>query len=106
MPTIPFIGAGSMAFAKRLSGGILSCPELEDSETIPMNIEERRLDRTAEIAEAMVENAGLPAKIEATTNRREALDDAEYVRNTINVGGTEPFEHEIPTPERYAEADD
>lgn len=101
MPTITFIGAGSMVFARKLVGDILSFPELEDSTIRLMDIDEGRLARTTEAAEAMIENSGLSARIESTTDRRQALKGADYVLNMINVGGTEPFENEIRIPERY-----
>jgi alpha-galactosidase len=101
MPTITFIGAGSMVFARKLVGDVLSFPALADSEIRLMDIDERRLSQTARVAEAMVENEGLDATVLATTDRREALDGADYVLNMINVGGEEPFENEIRIPERY-----
>ncbi|MEM4780422.1 MAG: alpha-glucosidase/alpha-galactosidase [Halalkalicoccus sp.] len=101
MPTITFIGAGSMVFARKLVGDILSFPELEDSTIRLMDIDETRLAKTTEAADAMVENGGVGATIESTTDRRQALDGADYVLNMINVGGTEPFENEIRIPERY-----
>ncbi|MFC6823404.1 alpha-galactosidase [Halopelagius fulvigenes] len=101
MPTITFLGAGSMVFARNLLGDVLSFPELSDSDVRLVDIDEDRLARTARVAEAMVENEGLDATITATTDRREALDGADYVLNVINVGGREPFENEIRIPERY-----
>ncbi|MFC6727177.1 alpha-galactosidase [Natronoarchaeum mannanilyticum] len=101
MPTIAFIGAGSMVFATNLIGDILSYEALADSEIRLMDIDEHRLEQTTEVAEAMVDNEDLDAAIESTTDRREALDGADYVLNMINVGGTEPFENEIRIPEKY-----
>ncbi|WP_224337614.1 alpha-glucosidase/alpha-galactosidase [Haloprofundus halobius] len=101
MPRIAFIGAGSMVFARKLIGDILSFEELSDSTIALVDIDEHRLERTTRVAEAMVENGGVDATVESTTDRREALDGADYVLNMINVGGTEPFENEIRIPERY-----
>jgi len=101
MPRIAFLGAGSIVFARNLVGDILSFPELADSEIALMDIDEHRLDQTRQVAEAIVENEGLDATVEATTDRREALAGADYVLNMINVGGTEPFENEIRIPEKY-----
>lgn len=101
MPTITFIGAGSMVFARKLVGDVLSFPELEDSTIRLMDIDETRLARTTEAAEAMVENGDVDATIESTTDRRQALEGADYVLNMINVGGTEPFENEIRIPEKH-----
>ncbi|RKD95761.1 alpha-glucosidase/alpha-galactosidase [Halopiger aswanensis] len=101
MTNIAFIGAGSMVFAKNLVGDILSFEALNDSTISLMDIDEHRLEQTAEVATAMVENGRVDATIEATTDRREALEGADYVLNMINVGGTEPFENEIRIPEKY-----
>jgi alpha-galactosidase len=101
MPTITFIGAGSMVFATNLVGDILSYDGLSDSDIKLMDIDEHRLEQTRKVADAMVENEGLDATVEATTDRRKALDGADYVLNMINVGGTEPFENEIEIPEKY-----
>ena len=90
-----------MVFAKTLVGDILSFDALDDSEIALVDIDEGRLEGTRTVAEAMVENEGLEATIEATTDRRAALEGADYVLNMINVGGTEPFENEIRIPEEY-----
>ena len=101
MPKITFIGAGSMVFATTLVGDVLSFEELEDSHIALMDIDEQRLEKTRQVADAMVENGDLDATVEATTDRVEALEDADYVMNMINVGDTEPFENEIRIPEKY-----
>ncbi|EMA07943.1 alpha-galactosidase [Haloferax denitrificans] len=101
MPKIALIGAGSMVFAKKLIGDILSFDELSDSHIALMDIDKHRLTQTQRVAEAMVENEGLETTVSATLDRREALEDADYVLNMINVGGTDPFENEIRIPEKY-----
>jgi len=90
-----------MVFSTTLVGDILSFDELADSTIALMDIDEHRLEQTTRVAEAMVDNEGLDATIESTTDRTEALDGADYVLNMINVGGTEPFENEIRIPEQY-----
>jgi len=101
MPKIAFIGAGSMVFATKLVGDILSFDELNDSTIALMDIDDHRLEQTARVAEAMVRNENLDATVKATTDRAEALEDADYILNMINIGGTEPFENEIRIPEAY-----
>ncbi|WP_226482655.1 alpha-galactosidase [Natrinema amylolyticum] len=101
MTQITFIGAGSMVFAKNLVGDVLSFDALADSEIVLMDIDEHRLEQTRTVAQAMVDNDSLEATVEATTDRRAALEGADYVLNMINVGGTEPFENEIRIPEEY-----
>lgn len=101
MPRIVFIGAGSMVFATNLISDVLSFDELADSDIVLMDIDEHRLTQTQQVAEAIVENEDLNTTIEATTDRREALQGANYVLNMINIGGIEPFENEIRIPEKY-----
>lgn len=101
MPRITFIGAGSIVFARNLIGDVLSFDELADSELVLMDIDEDRLERTATAARNTVAANDVDASIESTTDRAEALAGADYVINTIHVGGREPFENEIEIPQEY-----
>ncbi|MDQ2787841.1 MAG: alpha-glucosidase/alpha-galactosidase [Chloroflexota bacterium] len=96
---ITMIGAGSVVFAKNLLGDILSHPELRGSQIALMDIDPERL-RVAEIVAHRVAKA-VRAKpvITATTDRRAALDGADYAVNMIQVGGYRPstvIDFEIP----------
>ncbi|MBS1724080.1 MAG: alpha-glucosidase/alpha-galactosidase [Armatimonadetes bacterium] len=99
MPKIAFIGAGSTVFARNLMGDILSYPELADSHIALMDIDEERL-RTSEMVGNKVRAAlGASNKISATTDRREALQGADYVIIMIQVAGYKPgtvIDFEIP----------
>jgi alpha-galactosidase len=101
MPKIAFIGAGSIVFARNLMGDILSFPELQGSTLALMDIDSKRLDRSATAANAMLEANDIEATIMTTTDRRTAVKDADYVLNMIHVGGREPFENEIRIPQQY-----
>jgi len=101
MPKIAIVGAGSMGFSKRLLGDILSFPELSESTISLMDIDERRLDLITQLAEKMVRQERWGAKIESTTNRRKALDGADYVIITIAVGGLEAYLPDIQIPDKY-----
>ena len=99
MPAITFIGAGWTVFAKNLLGDILSFPELAATEIRLMDIDPERL-RTSEImAHKVAEALGVAPKIVATTDRRAALDGADYAINMIQVAGYKPgtvVDFEIP----------
>ena len=95
------IGAGSIVFARRLLADMLSYPELAGSTVHLMDINQSRLELIASLAETMVAQEGLPTRIEATTNRTEALDGADYVIAMIQVGGLDAFELDIAIPSRY-----
>jgi len=90
MAKITFIGAGSTVFAKNLMGDILSFPELADSIIHLMDIDAKRLATSEQVAHFVNDTLGTNATILATTDRREALEGADYVICMIQVGGYEP----------------
>ena len=90
MPKVTFIGAGSTVFARNLLGDILGYPELAESEITLFDIDAERLATSELVAHRVAETLGANAKIETTTDRRAALDGADYAINMIQVGGYEP----------------
>jgi len=90
-----------MVFTKNLLGDILSFPELSESTIFLMDINERRLDLVSQLAEKMVKQERCGVKIESTTNRRKALDGADYAIITIAVGGLEAYLPDIQIPDKY-----
>jgi alpha-galactosidase len=99
MPKITFIGAGSTIFAKNLMGDILSFPELANSEIALFDIDETRLQTSNVVAHRVAEAVNAHPTITATTDRREALDGADYAICMIQVGGYKPgtvTDFEIP----------
>lgn len=101
MPKIAFIGAGSLVFTRNLTSDILLTPALQSSTLTLMDIDAQRL----EIARAMVQRfadlRGGKARVEATTDRREAVKDADYVITTFNVSGVDAYRLDIEIPRRY-----
>lgn len=99
MPKITFIGAGSTVFAKNLLGDILSFPELQDSTITLFDIDAERLRTSEIVAHKVAEALNAKPTIEATTDRRRALDNADYAICMIQVGGYKPgtiTDFEIP----------
>jgi len=88
MAKIVLIGAGSHVFSKKLITDILSYPELRSSTITLMDIDKEPLALITAFAKKLVEQNGLNTRIESTTDRREALEDANYVVVTIRVGGS------------------
>ena len=102
MPKIAMIGAGSTVFAKNLLGDILGFPELADSHVALMDIDAERLRTSEIVARKVSEAVGARATVSAHTDRREALDGADYVINMIQVGGYEPCTvTDFEIPKRY-----
>jgi alpha-galactosidase len=96
---ITFIGAGSTVFAKNLLADILSFPELADSTISLMDIDHERLRTSEIVAHKVAEFFGAKPNIEATLDRRKALDGADYAISMFQVGGYKPstvIDFEIP----------
>lgn len=101
MPKIAMIGAGSLVFTKTLLMDMLATPALADSEYVLMAPTHTRLDKMEAFVKRVVADNGLSARITATTDRREALKDADYVIVMIKVGGNEAFAHDYNIPMKY-----
>jgi alpha-galactosidase len=94
MPKIAFVGAGSTVFTRNLVGDVLSHPELRESTFALMDIDPERL-RTSE---QVVRSLGA-RNVVATEERRAALDGADYVVTSFQVGGYRPstvIDFEVP----------
>ena len=98
---IAVIGAGSIGFTRRLMGDILSVPELTDSEFSFHDINKHNLDMIAQLARRDIKANRLPATLSVTTNRRRALEGADYVLNTTRIGGLDAFALDIDIPLKY-----
>ena len=99
MPKITFIGAGSTVFAKNLLGDILSFPELAESTISLHDIDEQRLRQSEAVAHKIVDMLQVKPTIKVTTDRRAALDGADYAIGMFQVGGYKPatvIDFEIP----------
>lgn len=98
---ICIIGAGSVGFTKKLCSDILKVPEFTGIEIALTDINAHNLDMIRQIIERMVDVNDLPARVTATTDRREALAGARYIMNCVRIGGLEAFETDISIPLKY-----
>jgi len=99
MAKISLIGAGSTVFAQNLLGDILSFPELAGSTISLHDIDLQRLRMTEVVAHKIAERLQISPAIEATTDRRGALDGADYVISMFQIAGYKPgtvTDFEIP----------
>ena len=92
---VAIIGAGSLTFTRKLVRDTLCVPELQDIEFAFTDINEKNLAMVHQLCQRDVEAAGIPAKITASMDRREALRGANYVISAVRVGGLEMFEADI-----------
>ncbi len=101
MPRIAFIGAGSFGFTRKLVKDVLSFPAFQDATLSLMDIDEERLEYVRRACEKIVTAGGYGAKIEATTDRRAALEGADGVVITILSGGLDVWRHDLEIPAQY-----
>lgn len=102
MTKIAFIGAGSTVFARRLLTDILSFPELAGAEVALHDIDSERLASSEIVAQRVAQALGAHPAITATTDRRTALDGADYAICMIQVGGYRPSTViDFEVPKRY-----
>ncbi|RKY69999.1 MAG: alpha-glucosidase/alpha-galactosidase [Candidatus Latescibacterota bacterium] len=101
MTKIAFIGAGSIGFTRGLVRDLLTFPLLEDATLALMDVDQDRLDFARRAAQRIIDEGKYPAKVEATLNRKEALEGADAVLCTILAGGVHVWRHDIEIPKEY-----
>ncbi|MDI6827514.1 MAG: alpha-galactosidase [Armatimonadota bacterium] len=101
MPKIAMIGAGSVIFTKTLMNDIMATPALQESEFALMSPTETKLRKMEAFAKDVIRENNLPTKVWATTDRRRALDGADYVVITIQIGGMDAFQIDYEIPLKY-----
>jgi len=101
MTRIAFIGAGSVEFTRNLLGDIFSFPELADAEIVLHDIDEERLATAEAMARWTNATLGARGRISTTTDRRRALDGADFAVNVIQVGGHAATLLDFEIPKKY-----
>ncbi len=103
-PKIAFIGAGSATFTRMLIGDILGYEALREATLSLHDIDDERLETAVGVARLTAEEAGAAPRIEASADRRTALEGCDYAINMVQVGGHAAtlIDHEIPLPKSTA----
>jgi alpha-galactosidase len=105
MAKITFMGAGSTVFAKNVLGDSMLTPALCDSVIALYDIDPERLKESQLMLDTINRNHGGKATIKAylgIKNRKDALKDADYVVNAIQVGLYEPCTvTDFEVPKKY-----
>jgi alpha-galactosidase len=101
MKKFAFIGAGSFGFTRKLVKDLLTFPALRDSEIALMDIDRERLAAVKKGVDKIIGAGDYPARAFATTDRAEALKDADGVIITILQGGVQVWRRDIEIPEKY-----
>jgi alpha-galactosidase len=101
MTKITIIGAGSVVFTRNLCSDILLVPALQDSTIALMDIDPDRLNMAQALVQAIVDQRGLDARVEASLDQREAVGGSDCVITTFQQGGLEAYELDIEIPRKY-----
>ncbi len=98
---IAMIGAGSVVFSKTLFMDIVSVPVFQDAEFWFMSPTKKKLERIKNFADKVAKENNLKIKNYITQNRREALNQADYVIAMLQIGGVNAFKYDYEIPLKY-----
>lgn len=101
MSKVALIGAGSLVFTKQFLNDMFNTPCMSGSTYMLMGPTMWKLEKMKEYADQIIEKNHLNAKIICTTDRKEALKDADFVIMTFYVGGNRAYAHDIEIPLKY-----
>ena len=101
MARVVFIGAGSLGFTRGLVRDLLTFPLLRNAEIALVDINRERLNFARRACQKIVDLGKYPARVIATTDRREVLKGADAVVVTILCGNTRIWQHDILIPKKY-----
>ncbi|HOV62595.1 MAG TPA: alpha-glucosidase [Spirochaetia bacterium] len=83
---IVLVGAGSAQFGCGMLGDIFNSEKLKGCEVTLLDINARTLDVVLRAAEAFIERHSLEFTVNATTDRRKAFRNADFIISSIEVG--------------------
>lgn len=95
------IGAGSTVFTPGLLSDLARSRTFDDIEVRLVDVVPEAADTMARLGRRIAEAAGSTMRVEAATDRREALTGARFVATTIAVGSAEGWRADLDIPEKY-----
>ncbi|MGV9705432.1 alpha-galactosidase [Streptomyces sp. NPDC003483] len=101
IPKIAFIGAGSVVFTQGLLADLLAFPELKSAHIALHDIDTERLATARAAAVHIADTLGAQPNVTADTDRREALADADFVINIVQIGMVEATRTDFEVPARH-----
>ena len=101
MAKVALIGAGSLVFTKQFLNDMFNTPCMAGSTYALMGPTLWKLEKMKQYADQIIEKNHLDAHIFCTTDRREALRDADFVILTFHVGGDRAYGYDIEIPLKY-----
>ena len=101
MPKIAVVGAGSIVFSRNLISDILAFDALKQTHFALVDIDPERLALVEVMAKSISKTRKADAKVTAGADRRAALEGADFVINTVGVGGIEATRTDLLLPEKH-----
>ncbi|NSC20172.1 alpha-glucosidase/alpha-galactosidase [Streptomyces albus subsp. chlorinus] len=100
-PKITFIGAGSVVFTQGLLADLFAFPELRKAHISLHDIDPERLETSQAAARHIARVRDADPRITTHADRREALRDADFVINCVQVGMGEATRTDFEVPARF-----
>ena len=101
MKKVVVIGGGSIVFSTTVMNDLLATPALSDSSFVLVNPTLPRAQRVESYVKRIVALNGLKATIRSTSDRHDALRDADFVITAIKIGGSKAFQADFEIPKKY-----
>ena len=101
MSKVAIIGAGSLVFTKQFLNDLFATPCMAGSSYYLMGPTMWKLEKMKQYADQIIEKNNIDANIVCTTDRREALKDADFIILIFYIGGTRAYAHYIEIPLKY-----
>ena len=101
MPSIVFLGAGSVVFTRQLITDLLRFDDLPELDVALHDIDAKRLEVARLTVLSVSRTLARPVRVTASLDRRAALAGADFVINMMQVGGIQGTRDDLQIPARY-----
>jgi len=98
---ISVLGAGSSVFSANLIKDICLTESLRDSDICFMDIDEKRLRAACALCSRLAGELGTPLKITGTTDRDACMRGADFIVDTILIGGYQHYQEGWDIAEKW-----
>jgi alpha-galactosidase len=100
MVKITYLGAGS-AFAPILTKDIFQIPGLKEGIICLVDIDPERLDQSYKVTKIINDELKTNWEIIPSTNRREVMENSDFIINTVEVSGLNTVQYDYEIPLKY-----
>jgi alpha-galactosidase len=100
-PHITIVGGGSYHWAPRLLSDFANTPSLQDARVVLHDIDASKLPRMVEFGDLLAQRRGIALSETSESDRRRALESADFVIACLSVGGFASMKHDLEIPEQH-----